>query len=235
MKQVLLIEDDQTIALTSQSLLKPVCQLTHTISLKESYEIIQKINYDMILLDLGLPDGDGFSFVEKLNNQNVKNYIPIVIISADENEATKVKAFEMGAFDYIQKPFSLLEMKARISSHLNRNEKNRFDSNTNIIDLNNKIKLNSKNHQLQIFCNNELKSFELTNKEFYILRTFLENPNKILDRSEIMNNVWGGDFHLTDRTIDTHISAIRKKLGQYSRCIKAVRGIGYQFITEGVA
>lgn len=224
MKKILVIEDDATSAKIISSALMNVGQIQVEGHLETGRAAINTIQPDLILLDLNLPDGSGFDLMHDLNTKNSFS-MPIVILSSDEREATKVQAFNLGAHDYIQKPYALLETKARIERVL----RTRTEDKNSLIISYGPLKLNTLNQVVEVQTPTGIENHELTTKEFKILKILMERPNTVLDRQKILDLVWGPTVHLTDRTIDTHLAAVRKKLGKAGDMIRSVRGVGYEF------
>ena len=181
----------------------------------EALNIIEKEDVDLIILDIMMPRLDGFStFKEIKKKKNIKT----IMLSARNDEYDKLFAFELGADDYLTKPFSPKELIARIKAVSRRNK--REDKFTY-----NKLEIDFKGHTLKI-DNEEIK---ITPKEYEILVYLVENKNIAISREQILSNIWGYDFFGDDRTIDTHIKMLRNNLGEYRDLIVTVRGMGYKF------
>ncbi|MDD2916604.1 MAG: response regulator transcription factor [Candidatus Gracilibacteria bacterium] len=176
--------------------------------------------YDIIILDLNLPKKDGFSVCEDIRGMS---NIPIIILSARDNENDKVRALELGADDYISKPFSPRELMARIHAILKRlGQKITEEKKDNILVFEN-LELNLEEHILKISQN----PMKVTKTEFLILAYLIEHQNHIVERETLMKEIIGYEHYLYDRTIDTHMKNLRKKLGE-SANIETIRGIGYR-------
>lgn len=225
MKKILVIEDDATSAKIISSTLMSVANIQVVDHLQMGRNAISTIRPDLLLLDLSLPDGSGFDLLHDLHVKNTLS-MPVVILSSDERESTKVQAFDLGVHDYIQKPYALLETKARIERVLRARN---GDSPSSLVISYGPLKLNTLTQTIEVQTSAGTESHDLTAKEFKILKTLMERPNTVLDRQKILNLVWGPTVHLTDRTIDTHLAAVRKKLGKAGEMIRAVRGVGYEF------
>ncbi len=179
-------------------------------------ELIKNNNYDCIILDIMMPNLDGFSTLKEIRK---KSNVKIIILSARSEEFDKLAGFDIGADDYVTKPFSPKELIARIKAVVRRNEIK--DGNIEV----NGIKINTLSRD--VFIDN--KKVEFTHSQFEILKLFLENPNIALTRENIIDKIWGYDYEAEDRTIDAHIKLVRNKLGKYKNYIKTVRGVGYKF------
>ncbi|MFO7969527.1 MAG: winged helix-turn-helix domain-containing protein [Bacillota bacterium] len=180
---------------------------------------------DLFLLDIMLPDIDGLEIIKYLKkNKELKN-IPIMIISAKTSEIDKVIGIDLGADDYLIKPFGVLELVSRVKALLRRAKTIEENDDLSINNLNLDIK-----HYMATYKNNNL---DLTKKQFSLLKLFMENHQKTLSREEILNKIWGYDFVGETRTLDVHIKEIRKKLknaGLEEQVIQTIRGIGYKFV-----
>lgn len=181
---------------------------------------------DMILLDVMLPDIDGFDTLKILKNNIKTKGIPIILITAKSSEIDKVKGLDLGADDYITKPFGILELLARIRACMRRKE---GCNNSSKLLKTDSISINLDT--MEVFKDGEL--IELTLKEFNLLKLLIQNSKKVLERKDILETIWGYDFIGETRTLDMHIKTLRTKLGdniETPKYIKTIRGIGYKFI-----
>ena len=218
MSKILLIEDNETIILGLEYLLKTEegFDLIIAKSQKETMEKLKEPNIDLILLDITLPDGDGFEICKYVGKTTK---VPIIFLTAKDDEHDVVQGLELGAEDYIIKPFRNRELITRIKNVLKRNQKN------NIIKCKN-IKLDT---QLgKVF--NENEEIQLTKLEYKILSNLFINQNKLITREEILNDIWdiAGNF-VNDNTLTVYIKRIREKIGDKDgKIIETVRGLGYR-------
>lgn len=175
---------------------------------------------DIVVLDIMLPGEDGFSILSRLKGDNKTKQIPVVMVSAKGEEISKVKGLNMGADDYISKPFGVLEFIARIKSNLRKTSKG---SNKNILYKD--IFIDDAKHK--IIANGN--SIQTTLKEYNLLFMFCKNIGKVQGRNEIFKEVWGSDFVGETRTLDMHIKELRKKLAKANSevTIETIRGVGY--------
>ena len=215
--QILLVEDNETIAKAlTYTLEQQKYNVLHTTSIEETKKMF-KDKIDLIILDVALPDGNGFD----LYQNTIKNLnIPTIFLTARDDEVDIVKGLELGAEDYITKPFSIKELMARINRIILRNKKN------TIIQVQN-IKFDMD--KMVVYRDNE--NVELTNLELKILNLLFLNLNKVVKRSEIIDKIWewtGNDVN--DNTVTVYLKRIRKKLD--SDIIKTIKGIGYRVDTE---
>ena len=185
----------------------------------DAIEIVKNRDIDVIILDIMIPKLDGYSTCKEI--KKIKN-IPIIMLSARNEEFDKLSGFDLGIDDYITKPFSPKELIARIKAVSKRNNLNdKFVYEDLVIDY--------QGHTVKI--NNE--EIKLTPKEYEILCLFTQNINIALSREQLLSKLWGYDFFGDDRTIDTHIKMLRNNLGKYRELIKTVRGLGYKFEIKG--
>lgn len=175
---------------------------------------------DLVILDIMLPEVSGIEILTGLkNNFNTKD-IPVIMLTAKSSEIDKVSALDLGADDYITKPFGVMELIARVRAVLRRAKK---ESNTSEISYEG-IVLNDDLRK--VFVDGE--ETVLTYKEYELLKYMLQNKKIVLSREKIMQNVWGFDFEGESRTVDMHIKTLRDKLGAKDYLIKTVRGVGYK-------
>jgi DNA-binding response OmpR family regulator len=221
--QILIIEDDKSINDILFHTLKSEGYLPHSVfSLKEANYFLSVNLPELILLDLNLPDGSGFDLCKDINS---KYTIPIIILTAKCDVFDKVLGLELGADDYITKPFHIKEVISRIKAVFRRIEKSSSKDNKNFININSNIKINFDNRT--VLKNDEV--IQLKPKEYELLEFFVQNRNKVFSREQIIDNIWEFSYDGDTRTVDIHIRRIRSKLdivGQPS-IIETVFGIGY--------
>lgn len=177
---------------------------------------------DLIILDLMLPDNDGFDICKTLNKDNKTADIPIIMLTAKTEEMDKILGLELGADDYITKPFSPREMVARVKAVLRRFDKK--EKKTNIINIKNTIKVDLQKHKVFV----KEKEIVLTATEFNILIILAEHKGWVLSRDQILDHLWGDEKIVVDRTVDVHVRHLREKMGDASQYIKNIRGVGYK-------
>ena len=174
----------------------------------------------LVILDVMLPDFDGLSVLEKMRRDAVTKNVPVILVTAKGSEMDKVKGLDMGADDYITKPFSVLELISRVRAILRRCS---VDDRQDVIKLG-QIVFDDSNH-IVTSCGEECN---LTFKEYELLKYLLKNKGMALTRENIILNVWGYDFEGESRTVDMHITTLRQKLGSCGNLIKTVRNVGYK-------
>ena len=191
----------------------------------EGFSKIKEFDPDIILLDWMLPGISGIQMLEKIRMDNSLKNKPVIMITAKNIENDKIEGLEMGADDYITKPFSIREVLARITTVLRRCSINQVKSEKILTSGN--ISLDLIKHELR--KNNE--KIELTLKEFEILRILLENKGKVISRNDLLDKVWGYEYFGESRTVDVHIRYLRKKIeedGNSEKYIQTIRGVGYK-------
>ncbi len=173
---------------------------------------------DLVLLDIMLPDEDGFAIVRKLRADVKTRKIPVIMITAKTAEMDMVKGLDDGADDYIKKPFSVMELLSRVRALLRRSQ----DDIPEQLTVGN-IMLDNERHTVITGDKNAV----LTLKEYELLRYLMINEGIVLRREAIMRYVWGADFEGESRTVDMHIKTLRQKLGENGKQIRTIRGVGY--------
>lgn len=217
--KILVVEDDSDLAeLIAYSLKKEGYQAIVCLRGAEAIRYIEEHAPDLLLLDVMLPDYDGFKIAQYVKNSTNLKDIPIIFITARDMEQDKLKGFSLGADDYITKPFSLKELVARVKAVLRRVGKEKRQTYFRLGNLH--IDLEKK----EVRRGNEL--IELTPTEFLILSALLENYGKPVSREYLIERVLKRDVY--DRTVDVHIKKLREKLGEEGRAIQTVRGFGYK-------
>ena len=176
---------------------------------------------DLIILDLMLPDMDGFEVCKLLKGQNKYTSIPIIMLTARVEETEKVLGLELGADDYVTKPFSPRELVARVKAVLRRNVPKDETKRIKIGDI---LVLDTEKYEVEL----EGERIELTTTEFKILQLLSTKKGWVFSRDRILQHLWGDDKMVLDRTVDVHIKHLREKLGKASMFIKNIRGVGYK-------
>jgi len=182
-------------------------------------------NPDLIVLDIMMPEMDGFELYQKIKND--KNYqdIPIIFLTAKSGETDEIKGLNLGASDYIQKPISPKKLVARIKSNLRKSDQ--AENKTKLIK---NLKIGPLEIDVEKFIvkiDNKDKFFP--RKEFQLLYFLASNPGKVMKRETLLKEIWGNDVYVIDRTIDVHIRKVREKLGKHSELIETIKGVGYKF------
>ena len=229
MKKILVIEDEEDLNQTlSFNLENEGYKVTSALKGSEALEILENSPPpDLVILDLMLPDMPGLDICRHIRSKdNLKN-ISVIIVTAKGEEVDRVVGFELGADDYIVKPYSVRELMLRIQAQLRRNdssevtEENLEEGNISFKDL---LIDNSKH---KVFLSD--KKISLTAKEYTLLKYLLTKADKVQTRDILLDKVWGYDNSVTTRTVDTHVKRLRSKLGKYGKNIETIRGVGYIF------
>ncbi len=176
---------------------------------------------NLILLDIMLPGVDGYTILEELKSNYKTNKIPVIMLTSKTSEFDKVKGLDMGADDYIEKPFGVMELISRIKAVLRRVKNYEKDDKKLCID---NLCIDNERHEVEVDGN----TITLTFKEFELLNYLMRNKGIVLSRDKIMTEVWGFDFEGESRTVDVHIRTLRLKLGNAGELIQTVRNVGYK-------
>lgn len=193
---------------------------------KQALELASSDKPDLILLDIMMPELNGFDVCKKLKSDNTTSKIPVIFLTAKENEIDEIVGLELGADDYIQKPISPRKVIARIKSVIRRSnmEQDSMPAYQEVIKFKN-IEVDSNTHTVRISS----KDVFFPKKEFQLLHFLLSNRGRVFSREVLLNQIWGENIYVIDRTIDVHIAKVREKLGEYSDYIETIKGLGYRF------
>lgn len=217
---VLIVDDESRMRkLIKDFLIKKEYKILEAIDGEDAISVFNenREHIDLILLDVMMPKLDGWSVLRQIKQSS---NIPVIMLTAREEEQDELFGFELGADEYVSKPFSPKLLVARIKAIINRSEKTENKS----IDFGG-IKIDTEGRTVSI----DGKDLELSLREYELLKYLLENENVALSREKILNNVWNYDYYGDSRTIDSHIKKIRHKLGKKGKYIKTMRGVGYKF------
>ena len=222
---VLLVEDDPAIARTIiYTLERDGLQVTHSLQLVDARRQMALKRPDILILDVGLPDGSGLDWCKQLRNDAASNSLPILMLSAQGEEIDRVLGLELGADDYVTKPFSPRELLARVRSMLRRSRLQPA-----MADLSGSCSTFEMDaHGQRVSLNGQV--LNLTRREFGLLADLLQHRGRIRSREALLSSVWGLETDSTDRTVDTHIKTLRAKLLQVDSAsdhIVTHRGMGY--------
>lgn len=181
-------------------------------------------SFHLLLLDVMMGEMSGFALAKKLKADNATSDIPIIFLTARDTENDTVTGFNLGADDYISKPFSLREVMVRVRAVLRRTA-NDDEGNAPTCIKYQGLELNLDNKTVSI----DGEQVAFTKTEFEILRTLLEERGRVFSRQELINRIWPSDVYVLDRTVDVNITRLRKKIGRFSKCIVTRLGFGYFF------
>lgn len=221
MPHILIVEDEERITSFLEKGLR-ASGFTTTLATngEDALAIALDGSIDLLLLDLGLPDQDGLTLLEELRGQGFQ--APIIILTARNGITDKVNGFELGADDYLTKPFRFEELLARIRARL-RAPVATTQETGNLVITCNTFSLDLRTRQLVV----NGKSQELSAREFTLLETFVRHPNQVMSRQQLLDAVWGYDYDPGSNVVDVYVGYLRKKLG--SQTIETMRGMGYRF------
>ena len=180
-------------------------------------------DFSLILLDLMLPDGSGLDLCKKIKGNPETESIPIIILTAKDDEVDRVVGFELGADDYVTKPFSVRELILRIKAVLKRGQKKE-----DVVEVGRQfgdLSIDIESHEVHV--NND--QIDLTALEFRLLRQLVDRRGRVQSRDQLLSDVWGYSSEVTTRTVDTHIKRLREKLGPMGKYVQTIRGVGYKF------
>ena len=218
---VYIVEDDNNISEIESFALKNSGYITEVFETgKIFFKHLQNKKPDIVLLDIMRPDMDGLEILKKMKNTPDYKKIPVIMVTAKTTEIDKVKGLDLGADDYISKPFGIMELISRVKALLRRTlnleEEKVLSYESVVMDV----------EKRAVYVNND--AVELTYKEFELLKLLLQNSGIVLRREVIMDRVWGTEFEGESRTLDMHIKTLRQKLGEGGAIIKTIRNVGYE-------
>ncbi|MDA9867406.1 response regulator transcription factor [bacterium] len=223
-QKILIIEDEPDIRKTLEyNISREGYKVVSASSLSEGKEQINSSDFSLILLDLMLPDGSGLDLCREIKSDKDKSSTPIIILTAKDDEVDKVVGFELGADDYVTKPFSVRELILRIKAILKRGE-----SKNETVEVQRQFgELTMDIDSHEVFVNSE--QIILTALEFRLLRQLVDRRGRVQSREQLLSDVWGYSAEVTTRTVDTHIKRLREKLGTMGKYVQTIRGVGYKF------
>lgn len=222
---VLLVEDSKEIhRMVEQAVAGALIDLVWAQSVGEAADILSTQTPDLVLLDIELPDGNGVEFCSRIQLDHPE--IPVFFLTGHDELSEKIMGFSAGADDYITKPFNPLELRARIEAKLKKIEIIKRSSDYYRWR---EIEIDKAKQEVSILQSGEFSPIELNALEFKILMYFATRPGVVVERDSMLNDIWGEDVHVYSRSVDTHVSKLRKKLGDQSSLIESVHGAGYKF------
>lgn len=228
-KLIYIVEDDENIRSMVQYALTG--NGYRAVGFEDGQEFFQRMEQELpnlILLDIMLPGEDGLSILRRLRGQDATASIPVLMLTAKAEEMDKVRGLDLGADDYMGKPFGILELLSRIRALLRRTGRAsaaQEAANPSVYQYSD-IKVDKDRHEVAAFG----EPVQLTKKEFGLLCALMENRGRVLTREQLMSRVWEFEYSGETRTVDIHINTLRKKIGDNGTRIQTVRGVGYKFI-----
>ena len=186
----------------------------------EFWEALEKEQPELVILDVMLPGEDGVAILKRLRADERYRDIPVIMATARSTEFDKVQSLDLGADDYITKPFGMMEMVSRVKAVLRRSQPKQTAA---LLKLDG-LTLDENQHTVTI----DGQRITLTYKEYELLRLFLSHPGMAFSREQLLQTVWNTDYAVETRTVDMHIRTLRQKLGDYGRYTETIRGVGYR-------
>ena len=225
---VLLIEDSEETQIMVESLLSSICYLKIVDTTVKAEEEINKKLPDLIIADIGLPGENGFQFCARIRSNEKFNDIPFIFFTSNNQPSDEVMGLKLGADDYLKKPIDHAVFTARVTSILRKKQDRQ---NTEKILQVGELSINFSKQKAFIVseADNSSTDLGLTYSEFRILVVLAENQGFLFSRETLLSKIWGDDISVSDRTIDTHIYKLRRKLGKLSWLISTTSGVGYKF------
>ena len=218
---IYIVEDDTAIKeLESYALINSEFSVEGFERGKELFDALTKKIPALILLDIMLPDEDGIHILKKIRSTTAYRDIPVIMVTAKTTEIDAVKGLDMGADEYITKPFGVMELVSRVKAVLRRTQKAEHQQ----ILIYKNIVIDEAQHKVFV----EDEEIELTYKEYEVLKLLIINKGIVLTRDKIMESIWGYDFEQGNRTVDVHIQSLRKKVKSAGVHIKTIRNVGYK-------
>jgi two-component system phosphate regulon response regulator PhoB len=222
--KILVIEDEPDIRRNLEyNLSREGFSISTAASISEANTLLASTDYNLILLDLMLPDGSGLDLCKSIKSNSDTESIPIIILTAKDDEVDKVVGFELGADDYVTKPFSVRELILRVKAVLKRGSKKK-----EIVEVVRKfgdLKIDVDSHEVHV----DDTKINLTALEFRLLRQLVDTRGRVQSRDQLLSDVWGYSAEVTTRTVDTHVKRLREKLGAMGKYVHTIRGVGYKF------
>ena len=225
--KLLIVEDDNDIReLIKHNMVREGYEVTCTAHGEEGLNLAQQGSFDLVLLDLMLPGMDGLNVCRRIRSNPKLGKTGILIITAKDDEVDVVTGLELGADDYLIKPFSVRVLLARVRALLRRMKEQKEEpaASTERPIIMGALKIDATRHEVSINEN----MIDLTLAEFRILQSLARHPGRVLTRNQLMDQALGEEHFALDRTIDVHVSALRRKLGEMGRQLETVRGVGYR-------
>ena len=223
MQKIYIVEDDDNIRdMVQYALLSAGFETEEFSCGEELWEALEKENPSLLMLDIMLPGEDGIQILKKLKESPGRKDIPVIMLTAKGTEYDRIRGLDLGADDYITKPFSVLEAISRVKAVLRRSAPEKL---TASVLSSGGIILNSDKRS--VFAGSS--EAVLTFKEFELLHYLMLNEGIVLTRDKLLEEVWGFDFGGESRTVDMHIHSLRQKLGSFGSAVRTVRNVGYKF------
>jgi DNA-binding response OmpR family regulator len=223
---MLILEDDTFMRKLVKLQVPSHAQCDEASTLAEAMAFFRKYTYNLVLVDLHLQDASGFDFLEVINRTPGKKP-RVIVLTASTQESEEAKCHELAITEFVQKPFRPLALRAQLEKNL-VSRKSEADEHKVLGPL----RIYHRKSQVKLIAHPKDEDLLLTSKEYMLLMKFLESPGATITREQLFREVWDTSSAIQSRTVDMHVSALRKKLGNYGEAISSVRGQGYRFIRE---
>lgn len=191
---------------------------------QELFDALEELKPELILLDIMLPGEDGIEIIKTIRQRKDTAQLPVIMASAKGSEYDKITGLDLGADDYIAKPFGMMEMVSRVRAVLRRTVADKEEPDDQTILGNGELQMDTRSHTVTMAG----EPVQLTLKEFDILHLLMNDPGRVFTREQLLDLIWGVDFLGESRTVDVHIATLRNKLGEVGQAIVTVRGVGYK-------
>ena len=224
---ILVVEDHEDSFRLVERVLASMANLTRASQVSEAKRLLSTEIYDLVILDLRLPDGDGFSLIHDVQKKLGQRKLPFLVLSSSSQLQDKLTGFDLGAVDYIVKPFEPLELKARVVTRL-------ADRPAPALLRVGELEADVSSYRAYEYSGDKKTELHLTQIEFKLLKLFLENPRQLYTREQLLDLIWGEEVYVDHRTVDAHISRLRKKITSENTAIKSVHGQGYRLDISNV-
>lgn len=224
MKNILLVEDSKEIHQLVNQATAGLANMQWASTIKDAQEAIKSSKFDLILLDIELPDGSGVDLCHQIQASSPQQLV--FFLTSHDDLSEKVLGFAAGGDDYITKPFNPLELRARIEANFRKID---LLSDTSNLLRWPEMEIDKMSQSVKVLNQGQWADIELTALEFKLLMYFAQRPNQVLSRDTILDSIWGESVHVYSRSVDTHVSKLRKKMLDQSDLIQSVHGAGYKF------
>ncbi len=227
MANILLVDDSTDIRDAVAAVLKTEHEVSWASSLNEAKTLIGDRHYDLVLLDIGLPDGDGMEFLAKMQSDLEGKGTGVIFLSGTNTVPARTRSFSLGALDYIAKPFDIMEFQVRVNAKLKGRREVAREPVQNVLRQG-PIEIRLDRQQAFDLSDEAPRQIDLTPVEFRLLLLFVQNIGDVVSRAKILDTVWGQTAHVSARCVDHHVCGLRKKILRAGSRIESVYGVGYR-------
>jgi two-component system, OmpR family, response regulator len=227
MTKILVVDDSIDVHTLLRAVFEPEYFVVSVYRLQEAALILKKENFDLILLDVKLPDGDGFNFCANLKQNPTLKLVPVIFITGQYDISDKAIGFSLGAEDYIVKPFNPIEVKMRCDARIVKIKSKREKESQMRFG---KLRIDTIAQKIFLSHDGGEELLNLTPTGFKFLLYLVSNPEQVFSRDQLITAVWGPGTHIVDRTVDSHVAALRKLLINSGLKIEAIHGVGYKLV-----